>query len=39
MGYSPWGSKESHMTERLHFHLKRWVLLFSFNRETKDESD
>ena len=20
MGYSPWGSKESDMTERLHFH-------------------
>ena len=37
----PWGRKESDTTERLdfHFQLKRWVLLFSFNRETKDVSD
>ena len=31
MGYSPWGRKESHTTERLHFH-------FHFSVAGQDES-
>ena len=26
VGHSPWGHKESDMTERLHFHFQRMVL-------------
>ena len=32
IGYSPWGHKESHMTERLHFHLGG-SLIFSAKTE------
>ena len=28
VGYSPWGHKESDMTERLHFHLVLLTILF-----------
>ena len=27
-GYSPWGRRESDMTERLHLHLQEWINLF-----------
>ena len=28
VGYSPWGRRESDMTERLHLHLQEWINLF-----------
>ena len=28
VGYSPWGRKESDMTERLHFHFQGVVMVF-----------
>ena len=33
VGYSPWGPKESDMTERLHFHFHKVVMLSQKRRK------
>ena len=35
MGYSPWGHKESDMTERLHFHADDTTLMAESEEELK----